>query len=325
MARLEDSSRRNGSSGVESRLIAIRFAKRKMPLLQSQPKRTLNGESAHREILLKLAGRPAAQKLAQEVYEFYGGFLGYKESEDFPSTIFSIHLRHDPIALERAEIQLQLGTERIPEALVHELLHLRLPMLGFPLGEIVRIPFSLDPHARDLLGMCHWVLNLVQHEITYESFMALGFDRDHFLSMPGEIMDYRRMFEEESQHGGAEGLSFPWWCMEYLRHFFNARHGCDHNSLGQAQEALAWGSRGHPELKQNTAEIIRRVEIGAFKDPGQYAGQVNFLLGLMRIPRFISWVMLTLSGPQMPIALRVGGIGPLRCGTDKVIPVSPRQ
>jgi hypothetical protein len=294
-------------------------------LLQSQPKQTLNGESAHREISAKLSKYHLARRLAQEVYDFYGRFLGYVESAYFPSTIFSINLQHDPIALQSAEIQIQLGTDRIAEALVHELLHLRLPMLGFPLGEIVRIPFHLDPYARDFLGMCHWVLNLVQHEINYQTFIDLGFDRNHFLAMPGEIIDYRRIFEEKSRNGGAGELSFPWWCMEYLRHFFNVRHGRDNNSLAHAQDALDWGSRYHPELKQNTAEIIRRVEKGAFKDPRQYAGQVNVLLGLMRIPRFISWVMLKSSGLQTPTALRMGATGPLRQGVDKRIPVSPRQ
>ena len=292
-----------------------------MPLLQSQPKRTLTGKTAHQEISSKLAGHTPAQRLAQEVYDFYGAFLGYAESEHFPSTIFSIHLQHEPIALESAEIQLQLGTDRIPEALVHELLHLRLPMLGFPLGEIVRIPFHLDPYAQDLLGMCHWVLNLVQHEINYQSFISLGFDRNHFLAMPGEIIDYRRIFEEKSQNGGASELSFTWWCMECLRHSFNARHGRDNNSLDHAQDSLHWGSRLHPELRQNTDEIIRRVEIGGFKDPGQYAGQVNSLLGLMRIPRFISWVMLQSSGPPRPIAMRLEAAGILRCGLEPLFQV----
>jgi hypothetical protein len=296
-----------------------------MPLHQSQPKQTLNGESAHREISAKLSKHHLAQRLAQEVYDFYGRFLGYAESEYFPSTLFSIHLQHDPIAVVSAEIQLQLGTDRIVEALVHELLHLRLPMLGFPLGEIVNIPFHLDPYAREFLGMCHWVLNLVQHEINYPSFIALGFDRKHFLSMPGENKDYQRIFGEQSRNGGASELSFPWWCMESLGHFFSARHGQGDTSLDRAQDALHWGSRLHPELKPNTSEIIRRVEIGAFKDPGQYAGQVNFLLGLMRIPRFISWVMLKPSGLQTPTALRVGATGPLRRGVDNRIPVSPRQ
>jgi hypothetical protein len=311
---------------VQKNLAIIgRLPKRKMPLLKSQPKRTLNGESAHREISSKLSGHPLAQRLAQEVYDFYGPCLAYEESRHFQSTIFSIHLQQDPIAIKSAEIQLQLGTERIAEALVHELLHLRLPKLGFPLGEIVRIPFPLDPHARDLLGMCHWVLNLVQHEINYPSFMALGFDRKHFLAMPGETKDYQRIFDGQFRNGGASELSFPWWCMEYLGHFFSARHGCDHNSLDQAWEALKWGSRLHPELGQITAEIKKRVEIGAFKDPGQYAGQANLLLGLMRIPKFISWVMLNLSGPQKPTAIRVEAIAPLRCGMNMVIPLSPGQ
>jgi len=123
--------------------------------------------------------------------------------------------------------------------------------------------------------VCYWVLNLVQHEINYHSFIALGFDQNHFLARPAEIIDYRRIFEGKSQNEGAAELSFPWWCIEYLRHFFNALHGRDNKSLAHAQEGLDWGSRLHPELRQNRSEIIKRFEFGAFKDPRQYAGQVN--------------------------------------------------
>ena len=75
------------------------------------------GGNAHREISSRLRGYPAAQRLSQEVYEFYGNSLSYIESVEFASTIYALHLQHDPIALKSAEIQLQLGTDRIAEYL----------------------------------------------------------------------------------------------------------------------------------------------------------------------------------------------------------------
>jgi hypothetical protein len=62
-------------------------------------------------------------------------------------------------------------------------------------------------------------------------------------------------------------------------------------------------------------------EIGGFKDPGHYARPVNSLLGLMRIPRFISWVMLQSSRPPKPIAVRLEAAGVPRCGMDAVVRV----
>jgi len=61
----------------------------------------------------------------------------------------------------------------------------------------------------------------------------------------------------------------------------------------------------HPELKQTAAEIGRWFEAGTFKDPRQYPRQVNLLLDLMRIPRFTGWVILELSEPGKPRAVRL--------------------
>ena len=135
---------------------------------------SLTGDNAHREISSKLRGYPAAQQLSQEVYDFYGNYLSYIESSDFTSTLYVIHLQHDPIALKSADIQLQLGTGRTVEALTHELLHLHLPMLGFPLGELVKVPLQFDHYAQVFLGMCNWVVNVVQHEINFQRFVSTG-------------------------------------------------------------------------------------------------------------------------------------------------------
>ncbi len=282
---------------------------RNLSLQEGQQEQTLTGENAHREISAKLSNYPLAQRLAREIYNFYGDYLSYTESGHFPSTIFVIKLQHAPVTLESAEIRLQLGTERAAEALTHELLHLRLPLLGFPLGEFVNVPLPLDPYAREFLGMCHWVLNLVQHEMNYQSFNALGFDRNHFLAMPGEIMDYQDLFARKARNGCAPEVDFPCWCMEYLRHWCSARHGCNHHSLDQAQEALDWGSRLYPEMKEVVAKIRKWIENGAFKTPCQYPQQVNFLLELMGIPKFVSWVNLQFSKPQKPVAIRLNFTG----------------
>jgi hypothetical protein len=270
-------------------------------------KKALMGESAHREISSKLRGCPAARQLSLEVYNFYGNYLSYFESKDFTSTLYVNHLQHEPIALKSVEIQLQTGTDRSTEALAHELLHLRLPMLGFPLGEWVEIPFPLDPYAGEFLGMGQWVLNLIQHEINFQSFSAMGFDKKHFLTPLVEPVDSRKRRKPEPQMGYPGEIDFPRCCIEYLRYVFIARHG-GHQDFGRyAQDVLDWGSRLHPELKPTVAEISRWFEEKAFKDPSQYPRQVNGLLELMRVPKFTGWVILELSAPQKPVAVRLTG------------------
>jgi hypothetical protein len=286
--------------------------KKRQPMFQSREELYLIGDRAYREISSKLLGYPAAQKLLREVYDFYGHSLSYVESRDFTSTIFTIYLQHEPVALESAEIQLQLGGDMLAEPLAHELLHLRLPLLGFPLVEMVEIPIRLNDYACDFLGMCHWVVNLVQHEITFPSFIALGFDRRHFLTRTGEVIDYRKLFHRQSWNGYPEEVDFPRWCIEYLRHSVTARQGGGREYGCYARDALGWGSRLHPELKQIGDEIDGWFETGAFRDPRKYPHEVNALLDLMRIPKCTGWVLLEASAPQMPVAVRLETAIPLQ-------------
>ena len=283
---------------------------------EDQETKNLTGENAHREISARLSNYPLAQQLAQEVYDFYGHYLCYSESRHLRSSIFTFKLQHAPVALQSAEIQLQLGTDHTAETLTHELLHLRLPMVGFPLGELVNIPFNLDSYAGEFLGMSQWALNLVQHEINRPSFIALGFNRNRFLSMPGEIMDYQGIYARKAREPYFSKLDFPYWCMEYLKHWCSARHGWDDHSLDQAEQALEWGSLLHPELRETLAAIRYWIEGGAFKTPHEYPQQVNFLLELMRIPKFVSWINLRLrfSEPRIPIAVRMNSSGALHFG-----------
>ena len=274
-------------------------------LFQRPEDRHLIGDRACRVISSRLLGYPAAQQLLQEVHDFYGDYLSYIESRDFTSTIFTIHLQHDPVALKSAEIQLQLGADLLAEPLAHELLHLRLPAFGFPLVEMIEVPLYLNDYARDFLEMGHWVVNLVQHEITFQSFIALGFDPGHFLARAEEPIDYGKFFNPKPWNGYPEEVDFPRWCIEYLRHAFTARHGGSREHLQYAQDALNWGSRLYPELRRTTDEINGWFESGVFKDPHQYPREVNLLLELMWIPQFTAWVNLEFSEFKEPMAVRL--------------------
>ena len=265
----------------------------------------LTGDRAYREISSRLLGYPGAQQLLEEVHEFYGIYLSYIESSEFTSTLYAIHLQHDPIALESANIQLQLGTDRTVEALAHELLHLHLPMLGFPLGESVRVPLQLDHYAQSFLSMCNWVVNVVQHEINFQRFTGLGFDRRRFLARRVSPMDYERRLCSVFPDRDSWQVDFSRWCIEHVRHLLTARHGGNEDSLGYAQDALDWGSQLHPELKETAAAIHRWFEDRIFAEPDRYARQVNLLLDLMRIPEFTRWVTLKRSDYKKPVAVRL--------------------
>jgi hypothetical protein len=265
----------------------------------------LTGDSAYRRIFSQLRGFPAAQQLSQDVYDFYGNCLSYTESSDFTSTLYVIQLLHDPIALQSADIQLQLGTGRTVEALTHELLHLSLPMLGFPLGELVTVPLHFDHYAHLLLGRCNWIVNVVQHEINFQTFAALGFNKQDFLAKRVIPRADRKLLKSTSENNHIGGGDFSRWCMEYIGHWLNARHGGGNDHLLCAQDTLHRGSRVHPELKQTVAEIDQWFEAGAFKDPDQYPRQMNLLLELMRIPKYTGWVILKRCEAGKTIAVRL--------------------
>jgi hypothetical protein len=231
-------------------------------------------------------------------------------------------LQHEPIALKSAEIQLQLGTDLLAEPLAHELLHLRLPTFGFPLVEMVEVPLHLNYYAHDFLEMGHWVVNLVQHEVNFRSFAALGFGPGRFLAKAEEPIDYRKILDPKFHNGYPQEVDFPRWCIEYLRHMFSARHGGSGEHLHYAQEALDWGSQLYPELKQIIDEIIGWFEKGAFKDPRQYPREVNFLLELMGIPKFTGWVLLEPSALGMPAAVRLEGSSAERRPRQKSLALS---
>lgn len=270
---------------------------------------SLTGNSAHRKISSTLQDYPAAQQLSEEVYDFYGNCLSYIESSDFASTLYVIQLQHDPIALKSADIQLQLGTGRTAEALTHELLHLYLPMLGFPLGELVMVPLHFDHYAQLFLSMCNWVVNIVQHEINFQTFVSLGFDKKYFLAKRVTPRDDRKRLKSNSENRHTGGGDFSRWCMEYIGHLFNARHGGSKDHLRCAQDALNRGSRLYPELKQAVAEIDGWFEAGVFKNPDQYPRQVNLLLEFMRIPKFTGWVILRRCEAGKTIAVRLDAEG----------------
>jgi hypothetical protein len=292
---------------MENQFLVIEKDKKRVFFTQAE--KEFVGEEAHREISSKLSGRPCAQKLAAEVYEAYGSYLRLIESGLFSSTIYTVRLQHEPLALESAEIQLRLGTDRAAEALAHELLHLRLFMMGFPLGEIIEIPFPAVYYSREYIRMCHWVLNLVQHELNYDHFAALGFDRNNFLMRADYEGGSLQHVRAGLQNGFPWGIGFTLWCCEYLSHFFGARHGGGEDSVQQAREALELGNRLYPELGNVAAEIILWFDIGTYKDPCQYPAQIGILFDLMRLPRFTGWAKLEFSGLKTPTAVRYGAEG----------------
>ncbi|MCW5784038.1 MAG: hypothetical protein KIT39_12065 [Nitrospirales bacterium] len=268
----------------------------------------IRGGNAYQAILSKLRENPLAQKMAKGVYEFYGDFLTYAESQEALSSKFRFDIQHEPIiSFKTASILLRLGTGREAEALVHELLHLQLPIQGFSLIEGAEISDEIpEESSKAFVDMYGPIQNLVHHEINIGNFKALGYLKRDFLgSASPPPFDYKRKVLNTLPHSYDWHIGFSWWCLEYFRHWISLRHGRSLEVNNHAKDALQWGSEVHPTLKQAAEGMMEWVKFGEFKNSSQYVDQVNNLLEIMKIPKVTKWVLLECPNPQRPIAKRL--------------------
>lgn len=213
----------------------------------------IRGENAFEAILSKLRGNLLAQKLAKEVYEFYGDFLTYAESQETSSSKFRFDIQHEPIiSLKAASILLRLDNGRESEALVHELLHLQLPIRGFALIEGAEVPDEMTEEAAEVfMDKYSKIQNLIHHELNIANFKTLGYLKRDFLgSASPPPFDYKRKVLNTLPHSYDWHIGFSWWCLEYFRHWISLRHGRSLEVNNHAKDALQWGSEVHPTLKQ---------------------------------------------------------------------------
>ena len=268
--------------------------------------REYRGRAAQDAIFSRLGTRRKALNLAAEVSDFYDKYLCYHEDSAFTSSGYSLNMRHEPIALCYAHVRLQLGTQRTVEALTHELLHLRLSMGDYPIGKEIWIPYELSFYSGHFIGMHSVIGNLIQHELMFDRFLELGFHKSGFVAHFPLTLDYRCLAERATPSMGyVEEIGFPWWCIEFFRHWLSERHGSGAESLAYADSALYWGSRVHPDLPETAKRMRELIESGEIRNAKLYPHNVNALLELMRLPRYTKWATITADISGKPIAKTV--------------------
>jgi hypothetical protein len=241
--------------------------------------------------------------LAAEICEFYGDYLQYYENSSVDSSHYQIKLQHEPIALQSVHIELQLGTPRIAEALMHELLHLHTRIRGYPIGEKFSVPYELTKYAGTIIGIYPRIGNLLEHELILEMFLGLGFDKSNFLGCLSPPPDYKKLASTALNSSGyKEEIGFSWWCLEYFRHWVSTRHWVGDEPSIYADYALCWGSKVNPQLKITANKIRALIESGVLTDIKNHHHRVNALLELMKIPVFTEWVTIQTSSDGKPVA-----------------------
>ena len=279
-----------------------------------KPWNVFRGRGAKDAIVGRLEGRPEAAGLAARICDFYGDALQYREDAALESSRYAIDLQHEPVALRAVRIELLLGTRRTTEALLHELLHLGIPMQGYPMGERFWMPDELGSYAHYVTSVHPIVGNLLEHELMIDSFLDLGFTKENFLGCLSPPPDY------EGLASGVwptlccrEDIGFSWWCLEYFRHWVSMRHSAEDEAEAYADRALYWGSRVYPGLGRTAKQIRKLIESEALRDSTRYPFHVNELLRFMKLPTLTGWATL-LPGKGRPRAASVAQAGkPARC------------
>ena len=72
------------------------------------------------------------------------------------------------------------NTYRIEKALIHELLHLKLIPMGFPIFEID------DPIEESKKNLAQGIINNAAHAVMWPIYLDLGYEKDKFLGPSGD-------------------------------------------------------------------------------------------------------------------------------------------
>jgi hypothetical protein len=244
---------------------------------------------------VRLNRYPAAQSLARDVVEFYGDFFEFREDPSYSGGWTTVGLSPGP-RFDQLSIELQVDTGEEAETLGHELLHASLPMRGLPipyLSDDAAIPAALRGRLGAIFGMIRTQLHsYVQHEITIEEFVRMGFDIQKFIRVPdpgGFEAVARQHIEALSSPVVALG-AFPYWCLEYFLMWIATRQG--QRTQEWAEDAFKAASLVFPEFPAAAERIEEWINAGRYKDFDQFPAEMTRLCELMRLPPTTDWIVL---------------------------------
>jgi hypothetical protein len=246
------------------------------------------------------------EALLREVSDFYGSKFFIRRN-DVPSgeSKFTIDSGGERAIFQHATISLNTTTNRVRAAAVHELLHLRQPIRGFPLVRSL----ALDPfHHQQAVYIDEALaktVNILDHDIFVSDFVESGLSIAAFVNINEAVApSYRTLSKRWTRDLGsaATGLEWiPWssWALEFLRHKIPARH-----SVPKAAEFAAGAKKWGAACLSGFGEAADQIEIwilaGRHHHAASYGSALNDLLFLMRLPQIESLVLLKACGAEGP-------------------------
>jgi hypothetical protein len=230
---------------------------------------------------------PAGQELLGEVRAFYGPMFfveGFVNLDGVSK--FSIDDGGASARFQGATIKLNMGSDRVEAAAMHELLHLSLPIRGFALINSLELSSAHQaniPYIDNVLGK---LVNVVQHDIFVNDFLRAGLPLNQFQNKRSVVANYKKEFKSYKGKEIIRDLEWwpwSWWAFEYLNNYISIQHG-DDAAARLAQETKMWGYKALPGFARTADQIKAWVKAGEHRSPATYRAAMVKLMKLLHLP-----------------------------------------
>jgi hypothetical protein len=177
--------------------------------------------------------------------------------------------------------EIYLSTKGFPEeALVHELLHLVMPLRHGVYG----IGFATDDEPlKELTGL---ISNVLEHDLFLPDYLNLGYSIERFLG----ASDLNKNYQQRIKEGGVNQV---YWLHEYLRLLISLKHlpkDKQDSCRKGLENARTISLKTYPELQTHYQLIREWVNNRSFHIPGQYFQAIMQLYRLMGITQPIKFI-----------------------------------
>jgi hypothetical protein len=250
------------------------------------------------------------EALLREVSDFYGSKFFIRRN-DVPSgeSMYTIDAGGEGAIFQHVTISLNTTTNRVRAAAMHELLHIRQPIRGFPLvRSLVLDPFHHQEAAYIDEALAK-TTNVLDHDILISAFVESGLPIAEFVNTnEAAAPSYRDLSKRLARDLRSVGAGLEWkpwsfWALEFLRHKIPARHGVP-KAVEFAAGAKKWGAACLSGFGEAADQIETWILAGRHHHAASYGQAFNDLLFLMKLPQIESLVLLkagNADGPRVQI------------------------
>ena len=242
-------------------------------------------------------------KLLADIREFYGSTFKFSVQENLSGTShFVIDTGAETLRFREASIRLNTSTNRIKAAAIHEALHLSLPTRRFNVIHAITLRPEHAPDFARIDETIRKTVNIVQHDIFVNEFVAMGFPLSEFIVRRPTAPRYAE--EAKSFRGKVlipdhAWIAWSWWAFEYFNNYLSIKHGDDSAEL-LAQNAATWGSRVLPGFQRKAEEIRDWAADQRHQQPETYMDALRRLFEIMQLPANLQFCSLVLAPGEIP-------------------------